>query len=75
MVSAAMALRPASATTSAMASMCSAPTCSREVVGIGKFQVLGKYAKATYEFDVGSDVDQDTIEVNLNYIIKASTRA
>jgi len=40
-------------------------------VGIGKFQVLGKYAQATYKYPVGSDVDQDTIEVNLNYIIKA----
>ena len=33
--------------------------------------MLGKYAKATYKYPVGSDVDQDTIEVNLNYIIKA----
>lgn len=40
--------------------------------GIGKFQVLGKYAKASYDYAFGSDsVDQDTIEVDLNYIIKA----
>lgn len=41
-----------------------------QVVGIGQFQVLGKYAQATYSY-IGSDVDQDTAELNLNYIIKA----
>jgi hypothetical protein len=41
-----------------------------QTAGIGKFQVLGKYAQATYDFG-SADVDQDTIEVNLNYIIKA----
>jgi len=38
-------------------------------VGIGKFQVLGKYAQATYDF-FGTDLDQDTIELNVNYLIK-----
>lgn len=38
-------------------------------VGIGKFQVLGKYAQATYDF-FGTDLDQDTFELNVNYVIK-----
>lgn len=38
-------------------------------VGIGKFQVLGKYGEATYEL-IGADVKQKTSELNLNYIIK-----
>jgi hypothetical protein len=37
--------------------------------GPGKFQVLGKYGQATYEF-LGGDLDQDTLELDLNYIIK-----
>jgi hypothetical protein len=41
-----------------------------QVVGIGKFQVLGKYAKATYEY-IGGDLDQDTVELDVNYIIKS----
>ena len=41
-----------------------------QVAGIGKFQVLGKYGEATYENTVLGDVDQETIELNLNYIIK-----
>ncbi len=36
----------------------------------GQFQILGKYAVATHE-TAGSFTDQDTAEVNLNYIIKA----
>jgi len=40
-------------------------------VGIGKFQVLAKYAKAKYDYATLADVDQDTLEVNFNYIIKA----
>lgn len=36
----------------------------------GQFQVLGKYAVATHETAV-SFTDQDTAELNLNYIIKA----
>ena len=41
-----------------------------QVVGIGKFQVLGKFAQATYENSLTGDVDQDTTEINVNYIIK-----
>ncbi|HMN47388.1 MAG TPA: hypothetical protein PKE27_22625 [Povalibacter sp.] len=40
------------------------------VVGIGKFQALAKYGKATYEYDAFDDVDQKTLELNVNYIIK-----
>ncbi|MET0986323.1 MAG: hypothetical protein ABW034_13040 [Steroidobacteraceae bacterium] len=40
-------------------------------IGIGKFQVLAKYGEATFEFDGLGDVDQETIEVDLNYLIKA----
>jgi len=43
-------------------------------VGIGKFQVLAKYAQATFEDNLPpispTDVDQDTMELNVNYIIK-----
>ena len=39
-------------------------------MGIGNLQVLGKWAEATYDYSVGGDVDQTTIELNLNYIIK-----
>ena len=41
-----------------------------KAVGIGKFQLLGKYAKA--DFTHGSEVsyDQKTTEVDFNYIIK-----
>jgi hypothetical protein len=38
-------------------------------VGIGKFQVLGKFGTVTHEF-VSGDVDQDTLELNVNYLIK-----
>lgn len=41
-----------------------------QVAGIGKFQVLGKYGEATYENTLLGDVDQETIELNLNYIMK-----
>src|SRR5690606_41635401 len=41
-----------------------------QVGGIGKCQVLGKYGEATYENTLLGDVDQETIELNLNYIIK-----
>ncbi len=41
-----------------------------QVVGIGKLQVLGKYGEATYENTLLGDVDQETTELNLNYIIK-----
>lgn len=39
-------------------------------VGIGKFQVLGKFGSAKYENTLAGDVDQDTAEFNLNYILK-----
>jgi hypothetical protein len=39
-------------------------------VGIGRFQLLGKYAANTYE-TAGADIDRDTVEANVNYIIKA----
>jgi hypothetical protein len=42
-------------------------------VGIGRFEVLGKFAKATFTNGLGAidrDYDQKTSELNLNYIIK-----
>ncbi len=36
--------------------------------GPGKVQVLGKYGQATYDF-FGTDLDQDTLELNVNYLI------
>ena len=39
--------------------------------GPGKFQVLGKFGTATYDYALGEDVDQDTLEIDLNYIIKS----
>jgi len=39
-------------------------------VGIGKFQVLGKYGETDYE-EGTVDFTQETMELNLNYIIKA----
>ena len=41
-----------------------------QVIGVGKFQILGKYGEATYKFAIGPDVDQETTELDLNYIIK-----
>jgi hypothetical protein len=40
-------------------------------IGIGKFQVLGKYAKAKYDFATSADVDQKTLDLEVNYIIKS----
>lgn len=37
--------------------------------GPGKFQILGKYGQANYDYGF-ADVDQDTLELNLNYLIK-----
>jgi hypothetical protein len=44
-----------------------------QVVGIGKFQVLGKYAHADYKYDAGvlPDDTQKTYNAELNYVIKA----
>jgi hypothetical protein len=39
------------------------------MVGPGKVQVLAKYGTTTYEFGTG-DVDHDTLELNVNYLIK-----
>ena len=42
------------------------------VVGVGKFQVLAKYAHADYDYDTGSRTDtQKTKNLELNYIIKS----
>jgi hypothetical protein len=38
-------------------------------VGIGNVQVLGKFGETTYEFATG-DLDQQTFELNVNYIMK-----
>lgn len=38
--------------------------------GPGKFQVLGKFGTANYDYVLG-DIDQDTLELDLNYIIKS----
>ncbi|MGQ0698937.1 MAG: hypothetical protein ACT4PZ_11930 [Panacagrimonas sp.] len=40
-------------------------------VGIGKFQVLAKFAETDYENGVVGDFSQETTEFNLNYVIKA----
>ena len=34
----------------------------------GRFQVLGKYGQANFDF--GADLDQDTLEFDVNYLIK-----
>jgi hypothetical protein len=39
-------------------------------IGIGQLQVLLKAGEATFEFPIIGDVDQETTEFNLNYIIK-----
>jgi hypothetical protein len=42
-----------------------------QVIGIGKFQVLAKYAHTKYDFDAGpTDDTQKTRNFELNYIIK-----
>jgi hypothetical protein len=38
-------------------------------IGIGKLQFLGKYGESTYQFVTG-DQDLETLELNVNYIIK-----
>jgi hypothetical protein len=41
-------------------------------IGPGKLQLLGKFGTTTYEGIAGAnDVDQDTLELNVNYIIKS----
>ena len=39
-------------------------------VGVGKFEILGKYAKAQFTHGSGPSYQQKTTEVNFNYIIK-----
>jgi len=39
-------------------------------VGIGKFQALVKYGTATYTYSPTLKEDHDTLELNLNYLIK-----
>jgi hypothetical protein len=39
-------------------------------MGIGKLQLLAKVAKAEYDYATNVDVDQDTMELNVNYIIR-----
>ncbi len=41
-----------------------------QVIGFGKFQALAKYGESTYKL-LSGDEDLKTLEVNLNYIIKA----
>ncbi len=39
--------------------------------GPGKFQVLGKFGTASFDYEFGPSIDQDTLELDLNYIIKS----
>lgn len=39
-------------------------------MGIGKLQVLGKFAKADFDYAFRGDVEQTTTELNLNYIME-----
>ena len=41
-----------------------------KTVGVGKFEVLGKYAKADFTQGVTPNYHQKTTEVNFNYVIK-----
>jgi hypothetical protein len=41
-----------------------------KAVGIGKFEILGKYAKADFTHGKTPGYDQKTTEINLNYVIK-----
>lgn len=41
-----------------------------QVVGIGKFQALGKYGEVTHDYTTGGDVKQKTLEFDVNYLIK-----
>ncbi len=41
-----------------------------KTVGVGKFEVLGKYAHAAFSKGSAADYDQDTTEFNFNYVIK-----
>ena len=39
-------------------------------VGVGKFEILGKYAKAEFTHGIRPSYNQKTAEVNFNYVIK-----
>ena len=41
-----------------------------KAVGVGKFEVLGKYAKADFTHGAKPSYNQKTTELNLNYVIK-----
>ena len=41
-----------------------------KAVGVGKFEILGKYAKAEFTHGKNPSYNQKTTEVNLNYVIK-----
>jgi hypothetical protein len=41
-----------------------------KAVGVGKFEILGKYAKADFTHGKNPSYHQKTTEVNLNYVIK-----
>jgi len=41
-----------------------------QVVGVGKFQGLVKYAETTFKYPTTSDIKQKTAEFDVNYIIK-----
>ena len=41
-----------------------------KVLGPGKFEILGKYAKAEFTHGATPSFDQKTTEVNFNYVIK-----
>ena len=53
--------------------MLGALSCSRKLVGMGRFEILGKYAKARFREGITPldvDYDQKTTEINFNYVIK-----
>jgi len=39
--------------------------------GPGKFQVLGKFGTASFDYEFGPSIDQDTLELDLDYMIKS----
>ncbi len=39
-------------------------------VGVGKFEILGKYAKADFTHGKTPSYNQKTTEINFNYVIK-----
>ena len=41
-----------------------------KAIGIGKFEILGKFAKAEFTHGATPNYDQKTTEGNFNYVIK-----